>query len=84
MNILEYLSHSLQANMLLPDLDEQCNDDNAVGFPNRLIDAAKQRGIPVDQVELHGEGFEIDRVLRTTLVFSSPVNLTSYSSNSCP
>lgn len=36
-------------------LDEQCNDDNAVGFPNRLIDAPKQRGIPVDQVELRAQ-----------------------------
>lgn len=36
-------------------LNKQSDDGNAVGLPNRLIDAAEQRGVPVDQMELRGE-----------------------------
>ncbi|KAL6035002.1 hypothetical protein STEG23_011894, partial [Scotinomys teguina] len=63
------LRHCLQANMFPPYLNEQCNDGNAMGFPNCLIDAVEQCGIPVDQVELHGKSF--NGVLRVTW-FSLP------------
>lgn len=36
-------------------LNKQSDDGDAVRLPNRLVDAAEQRGIPVDQMELRRE-----------------------------
>lgn len=36
-------------------LNKQGDDGDAVGLPNRLVDAAEQRGVPVDQMELRRE-----------------------------